>query len=58
MNRDLPPLTVRVGEACRLTGLGRTSIYKLIGDGRLRTVKLGRATLIEYTSLEALFREC
>jgi len=27
------PLTVRVREACRLTGIGRSRLYELIKDG-------------------------
>jgi excisionase family DNA binding protein len=34
--------------------LGRTSIYALIKDGRLETVKLGRRTLIKVQSIRAL----
>lgn len=37
-----------------LTGLGVTSIYKLIAEGRLETVKIGRRTLVKIESIEAL----
>jgi excisionase family DNA binding protein len=49
-----PPITVRIKEAIRLTGLGRSTLYEHIKAGRLETVKRGRATLIPYTSLERL----
>jgi excisionase family DNA binding protein len=50
----LEPLTVTVQEARRLTGLGNTTIYKLIGQGKLRTTKIGARTLVIYQSIKAL----
>ena len=35
--------------------VGNTQTYEMIGDGRLRTVKLGRRTLIEAASARELF---
>jgi excisionase family DNA binding protein len=43
--------------AAEALGLGRTSIYVLINDGRLETVKLGRRTLITTTSIRALLSD-
>lgn len=51
------PLTVTVQEARRLSGLGLTSVYKLIGDGRLRVVKVRGRTLVRYDSLKTLLME-
>ncbi|SOB79016.1 DNA binding domain-containing protein, excisionase family [Sphingomonas guangdongensis] len=48
------PWAVRVDDACRLTGLGRTTIYELMRSGRLRSVKVGRARLIDRASLRTL----
>jgi excisionase family DNA binding protein len=50
----LEPLTVTVQEARRLTGLGNTTIYKLIGQGKLRTTKVGARTLVMFPSLKSL----
>lgn len=44
-------MTVRIPEACRLTGIGRSKLYELIKDGRIRTVKVGAITLIPLQSL-------
>jgi excisionase family DNA binding protein len=44
-------LAVRVREACRLTGIGRSKLYELIKDGKIRTVKVGAITLIPIRSL-------
>ena len=50
----LDPLTVRIAEAVRLTGLCRSKIYELIASGDIETVKVGRCTLIPMASLRAL----
>ena len=49
-----PLLSVRVGEASRMIGIGRTKLYELIKVGDLETVKIGRATLITMRSLRKL----
>ena len=41
--RDEPQ---RIRDFCRASGLGRTTVYKLVKSGRLNAVKCGRATLI------------
>jgi excisionase family DNA binding protein len=46
-------LTVRVAEAARLLGIGKTKIYELIGAREIEIIKLGRATLVIRASLEA-----
>jgi excisionase family DNA binding protein len=48
------PLAVTVQEARRLTGLGNTTLYRLIGEGKLRTIKVGTRTLVVYSSIKAL----
>lgn len=47
-------LAVSVNDAARALGLGRTSIYAMIGDGRLEMFKLGRRTLIKTASIRRL----
>jgi hypothetical protein len=46
-----PPITITIGVARRLSGLGYTTIWKLIGEGTLQTVHVGRRRLILYDSL-------
>ena len=48
------PLSVRIRTGCDLTGLSHTTIWKLIGNGTLETVSVGRRRLIKYSSLERL----
>ena len=50
----IEPLTVRIPTAVELTGLSRSRIYELIVSGDLEVVKVGRSTLVLYTSLKAL----
>jgi len=47
-------LATTVNEAAKALSLGRTSIYALIKEGRLETVKLGRRTLVKADSLRRL----
>jgi excisionase family DNA binding protein len=51
------PLTVTVPEALRLTGLGRTSLYRLIEEKKLRRVKVGARTLIDFATIKKLVAE-
>lgn len=53
----LKPLTVTVPTALALTQLGRTKFYDLINAGKIKTVKIGSRTLVNYASLEALTAE-
>jgi excisionase family DNA binding protein len=57
LGRRLPfaqRLTCTVAEACEVTGLGRTKIYELIGNGRVTTTTVGRRRLVIVQSLLAL----
>ena len=46
------PITVRVKDACRLTGIGRSKLYELIGNDEIETIKVGTITLIPMASLK------
>jgi hypothetical protein len=45
------PITITVPETKRLSGLGHTKLWELIGDGTLETVSVGRRRLVIYASL-------
>ena len=48
-------MAVPVDDACTITGLGRTSIYELIAEGKLKSVAIGRRRRAwRYSSIEAL----
>ena len=51
---QIEPISVRIREACRLTGVGRSKLYELIASGEVETVKIGRITLVPMSSLRAL----
>lgn len=51
----MEPIAVRISAAVKLTGICRSTIYELIGDGTIETVKIGRSTFILYASLKRLF---
>jgi len=50
----LEPLTTSINDTAKALSLGRTSIYALIREGRLETVKLGRRTLVRIASIRRL----
>ncbi|HEX5185053.1 MAG TPA: helix-turn-helix domain-containing protein [Allosphingosinicella sp.] len=49
----LDPISVRIPEAVRLTGLSRSRLYELIGSGEIEFVKVGASTLVLVESLRA-----
>lgn len=50
----LEPLAYSINEACHVSSLGRTYVYLLIKQGKLKTLKIGRRTLIPAASLRDL----
>jgi hypothetical protein len=50
------PLAVSIARACQLSGLGPTSIWAFLKDGRLKAVRVPgiRRTLVCYASLAML----
>lgn len=48
---DIAPFAVSIGEACRITSLGRTSIFAAIKRRELTARKMGRRTVIETAEL-------
>lgn len=51
---DARPLAVSVKTACKLVGVGNTTMWGLIKAGRVKTVSIGRRRLVIYASLETL----
>jgi hypothetical protein len=48
------PLTVTVDTVRKVSGLGNTTVWKLIRERKLETVHVGRRTLVTVGSLERL----
>jgi excisionase family DNA binding protein len=47
-------LTYSIEETAQMLGVGRSKIYDLMRDGSLKTIKMGRRTLIRRSAIEAL----
>ena len=52
--QTIEPIVMRVPEACRYLGIGRSTLYVLIGEGEVEVIKLGRSTLVLTASLRSL----
>lgn len=50
----MQPITTTINDTAKALGLGRTSIYQLIREGRLEAVKIGRRTLVKVDSIRRL----
>lgn len=48
------PLAYSINEAIRATSLGRTRLYQLISEGKLKAIKIGNRTLIPASALHKL----
>jgi len=51
------PLAHQIPAACHRVGLGRTTLYELIKQGRIKTIKVGSRTLIPETELQRFIAE-
>jgi excisionase family DNA binding protein len=52
-----PILAVTIAEACRITGIGRSTLYELVGEGRLPLAKIGRRSVIPFPALRDLISQ-
>lgn len=50
------PICVRINDAARMIGVGRTKLYELIAAREVETVKLGKSTRVTTASLRELVR--
>lgn len=50
----IEPISVRIPDAVRMTGLSRSRIYQLIAAGDVEAAKVGRSTVVLVASLRAL----
>lgn len=51
---SVEPICVKVNDAARMIGVGRTKLYELIAAGEIEAIKLGKATRITTASLQQL----
>lgn len=52
MTEQITPLSVRIKEACRMTGIGRSKLYELIAAGDIEVIKVGSMTLVPVDALQ------
>lgn len=50
----MEPLSLTISDTTKATGFGKTTTYRLIKEGRLTAVKIGRRTLVTVASIKAL----
>jgi excisionase family DNA binding protein len=50
----MEPQSISISDAARAIGIGRTKLYELINTGDLKTLKIGRRTLVSAASIKAL----
>jgi excisionase family DNA binding protein len=50
----MEPIALTVSDTTKATGFGKTTTYKLINEGKLTAVKVGRRTLVTVASIKAL----
>ncbi|MBY0393890.1 MAG: helix-turn-helix domain-containing protein [Novosphingobium sp.] len=53
-NNNLKKITYSVKQTCEVSSLGRTKVYTLIAEGKLKVVRVGGRTLILAESLHDL----
>ncbi|PHX93247.1 MAG: hypothetical protein CK542_04530 [Acidimicrobium sp.] len=51
------PMAMSPRDAARAIGISRSTLYRLIQRGGLRTVKIGRRTLVPTSALAELINE-
>jgi excisionase family DNA binding protein len=56
IDKQIEPTWLTYEEAGRLVGLGRTTLWRLIRNGDIKTARVGRAVRIERRSLEDYLR--
>ncbi len=52
---DTPPRYVPVSVACKSRHIGRTKLYELMADGKVRAILFGGKRLIDLTSIDELY---
>ena len=55
-HQPVEPICVRINDAARMIGVGRTKLYELISSGELEALKIGNATRVTTASLHDLVK--
>jgi excisionase family DNA binding protein len=54
-NAAVVPLLLRPEEAAQRLGIGRSAVYQLMAEGRLKSVTLGRSRRVSAASVDELY---
>ena len=57
MSQHSAPVTDTVDDFCSSLNIGRTTFYKLVKEGRIKLVKLGRRSLVPRTERDRLLSD-
>lgn len=55
--QQAPPLSYTVEQATKVTGLGRTAIYRLIATNEIQTFKVGKRRMVSVRALQAFIEK-
>lgn len=50
-------LAYRINDACSALGIGRTSFYRLVTDGKFRTITIAGRVLVPRSEIDRLMAE-
>lgn len=50
----MKPIALSVAETLRVLPIGKTLLYQLMAEGKLKKIKIKSKTMIAYSSIEAL----
>ena len=50
----MEPIALTIRDTSKAAGFGKTTTYKLINEGKLSSIKIGRRTLVTVASIKAL----
>ena len=56
VNESLPQIGYSIREAQKITGLGRTTLWKAMEEGRLKCFKVGRRRIFSLLHLEEFLK--
>ena len=51
------PMGLRINDAAKIVGVGRSSIYLMAARGEIKIIKIAGRSIVVRDSLERLFRE-
>lgn len=53
-NTRIVPIAYRIPEACRVVGIGKSKLYELAAEGKIRFTRIGKRTVVTHAELQRL----